>query len=275
MKYLNYIGKLKWKITAKSVIYLGMLLLSIGLFTGGIISGTIGAVLLLWMVIAYKKRRYSRGIVYSYTLENGIYLPRSTDEPRISIVKDEDNGWILRDKALLESGYVKKLKVSKLKYQLVYWFLWGWVDDDCDRDTVPIGYGRDILNGKHFTWFPKWLIALIKKEQDYLLQQPHGNSFSLGNNLKSNWTPILSTLWMFRNLAYNFNYSQEEIKENDPNNFYYRTKWKFPGLAKNKTTGKLEIVWTNWHFGYIPYSNPSRKGRLVFFTEDIDKVSAH
>jgi len=28
----------------------------------------------------------------------------------------------------------------------------------------------------------------------------------------------------------------------------------------------------DWHFGYIPYSNPSRKGRMVWFTEDIDKI---
>ena len=26
------------------------------------------------------------------------------------------------------------------------------------------------------------------------------------------------------------------------------------------------------YFGYIPYSNSSRKGRLVWFTEDYDKL---
>ena len=102
--------------------------------------------------------------------------------------------------------------------------------------------------------------------------QPDGTVFSLGNNVQPFWTPMLSTLWMFRNLAYNFNYSQEEIRENDPNNFYYRTKWKFPSFKEDKETGKLKLVWTNWHWGYIPYTNSTRKGRLVFLWEDIDKL---
>lgn len=44
------------------------------------------------------------------------------------------------------------------------------------------------------------------------------------------------------------------IQEVDKNNFYI----KLPKLG--------------WHFGYIPYSNSVRKGRLVYFSEDIDKI---
>ena len=46
----------------------------------------------------------------------------------------------------------------------------------------------------------------------------------------------------------------EEIRENDKNFFYV----KLPKLG--------------WHFGYIPHSNSVRKGRLVYFSEDIDKI---
>lgn len=84
----------------------------------------------------------------------------------------------------------------------------------------------------------------------------YGNAFDLGDTRAE--YPMFdlkrSYLWTIRNTAYNFNYMFEEIAENDPNYFYI----KFPKLG--------------WHFGYIPYSNPTRKGRLVWFTEDYDKV---
>ena len=108
------------------------------------------------------------------------------------------------------------------------------------------------MEGKHFPNAPKWFKNIIEKEQTYLESQPNGNAFALGNNIKSNWRPLLSTLWMFRNLAYNFNYSLEEIRENDKYNFYIKTK--------------------NYHFGYIPYCNVDRKGRMVWFKEDYDKL---
>jgi len=262
---LEYIGKIIWKLIAKSILYVGILLclcsiVSMLIGSSFIVSGLIGLIgvtIISWMIIAYNKRAYSRGIVYSYTLENGLYLPRLTDEPDLKITKTKD-GWNLRDKSYKQKGFVKRLEVSKTKYLLVYWLLWGWVDDDCRADTVAREYGQDIIDGKNLKFLQhkslKFILNKIKKEQAKVVEQPDGTVFSLGNNVQPFWVPILSTLWMFRNLAYNFNYSQEEIRENDPNNFYI----KFPRLG--------------WHFGYIPYSNSERKGRMVWFTEDYDKL---
>lgn len=60
--------------------------------------------------------------------------------------------------------------------------------------------------------------------------------------------------WICRNTFYNANYMFEEIRENSKYNFYI----KLP---------KFGI-----HFGYIPYSNSTRKGRMVWFREDYDKL---
>ena len=46
----------------------------------------------------------------------------------------------------------------------------------------------------------------------------------------------------------------EEIREHNKYNFYI----KFQKIG--------------WHFGFIPYSNSTRKGRLCFFREDLDKI---
>lgn len=242
----------------------------LGLVLANINMLIVGLALIGLIVVAYSLRKQTRSIVYSYTLEHGLYLPRLTDEPNLEIIAVE-GGWELHSKKYKKIGYVTKRKVNWLVYQIAY-FLWGWVDDDCDRDTVPIGYGIDILSGKHFPSAPKWFKDRVRKEQGYLETQVSGNAFHLGETLEPNWVPVLSIMWMFRNLAYNFNYSQEEIREYDNNNFYYLTKREYPHLEKNDLTQKWEVVWTKWHWGYIPYTNSTRKGRLVFLWEDIDKL---
>ena len=110
--------------------------------------------------------------------------------------------------------------------------MWIWVDDDSNYDTYD-----------------------EKREYDY---KNYGNAFDLGDN--RDFIPLfdfkLSSLWNIRNTAYNFNYMFEEIAENNKYNFYKRFTNKYFDI----------------HFGYIPYSNSKRKGRLVFFTEDITKI---
>lgn len=83
-----------------------------------------------------------------------------------------------------------------------------------------------------------------------------GNSFDLGDvrgqypefKLKESWD------WLVRNTAYNFNYMLEECLPTSKNFFYKRI------------TNRL----FDWHFGYLP--SGSRAGRMVWFTEDIDKI---
>ena len=251
VKYLRYLGIGLWKIAAKLVIYVGLLLVILGMFNTTCL--IIGASLLLWMVVAYKTRHWSTSIVFSYTLQNGLYLPRLTNDKKVSVVPVE-NGWELHSSKYKTIGFVEDKKVNWLTYQLVFWLLWGWTDNDCDRDTVAIGYGRDILEGKHFPGAPVWFLKRIAKEQAYLETQPDGNAFHLGNTLVKNWVPILSTMWMFRNLAYNFNYSLEELPKGSKWHFYIH----FPSKG--------------WHFGFIPYDAKERHGRMVWFTEDYANI---
>jgi len=129
-------------------------------------------------------------------------------------------------------GYINYRGISKLEYYIVLWLLWVWVDDDSNIDTH---------DGTKAQYGIKW-----------------GNAFDLGDVRDT--LPVfdfkLSSLWNIRNSFYNFNYMFEEIREDDKNNFYARFTNKF----------------FDWHFGYIPYSNSKRKGRLVFFSEDIYKI---
>lgn len=86
----------------------------------------------------------------------------------------------------------------------------------------------------------------------------YGNAFDLGDVRAKypQWIWEESLAWFNRNTGYNSNYMDEECAEGDDKYFYHRFATKY----------------FDWHFGYIPYSNESRQGRMVWFTEDIDKV---
>ena len=111
-------------------------------------------------------------------------------------------------------------------------FIWVWFDDDSNYDTHD---GNETLE---------------------TLDKPFGNTFDLGD-LRAEY-PIVDGMktfkWICRNTFYNANYMFEEIRENSKYNFYIQ----FPKLK--------------WHFGFIPYSNSTRKGRMVYFSEDYDKL---
>lgn len=110
--------------------------------------------------------------------------------------------------------------------------VWVWFDDDSNYDTH---------DGN-----PEYETPL----------KPFGTTWDLGD-LRAKY-PIVDGIktfkWILRNSFYNFNYMFEEIRENSKYNFYIQ----FPKLK--------------CHFGYIPYSNSTRKGRMVFFNEDFDKL---
>ena len=83
----------------------------------------------------------------------------------------------------------------------------------------------------------------------------YGNAFDLGDVRKHfpEFEFVESSKWMLRNTAYNFNYMFEEVAEGSKQAFYHRITTRF----------------FDWHFGYIPYTNSVRKGRAVWFSEDI------
>lgn len=179
-------------------------------------------------------RGYARNRVYNYVLENDIYLPRLIERDwqldnkvyyPINISK--------KDFLLKNDGYIKYKKVSKLEYYFAL-CIWVWFDDDSNFDTH---------DGK-------------PKEETF--DAPFGTTWDLGD-LRADYpvTDFKKTFyWIQRNSFYNFNYMFEEIRENDPNNFF-----------KVINIFGLKTVW-----GYIPYSNSKRRGRMVFLREDYDRI---
>ena len=177
-------------------------------------------------------RAYARNMVYNYVLQNNVYLKRLEE----------------REYKLSGFGYAitkashKKFRLNGLgfiEYKKVSFleyclalFIWVWFDDDSNYDTYD------------------------GIETNETLDKPFGNTWDLGD-LRSKY-PIVDKKktfrWICGNTFYNHNYMFEEIRENSKYNFYI----KLP---------KLGI-----HFGYIPYSNLTRKGRMVWFREDLDKI---
>ena len=177
-------------------------------------------------------RAYARNRVYNYVLQNNVYLKRLEE----------------REYKLSGFGYAitkashKKFRLNGLgfiEYKKVSFleyclalFIWVWFDDDSNYDT------HDGV------------------ETNETLDKPFGNTFDLGD-LRAEY-PIVDGMktfkWICRNTFYNANYMFEEIREDDKNFFY------------------IQLPKLKWHFGFIPYTNSTRKGRLIFFSEDYDKL---
>ena len=179
-------------------------------------------------------RAYARNRVYNYVLKNNVYLKR-LEERDYKI----DNGVYYptniskKSFKLKNDGYIKYKKVSFLEYCLAL-FIWVWFDDDSNYDTHD---GNESLE---------------------TLDKPFGNTFDLGD-LRAEY-PIVDGMktfkWICRNTFYNANYMFEEIRENDKN-FFFKV---------------IKIFGFTTIWGYIPYENSTRKGRLVFWQEDLDKI---
>ena len=179
-------------------------------------------------------RAYARNRVYNYVLQNNVYLKR-LEEREYKL----DNGVYYptniskKSFKLKNDGYIKYKKVSFLEYCLAL-FIWVWFDDDSNYDTHD---GSESLE---------------------TLDKPFGNTFDLGD-LRGQY-PIVDGMktfkWICRNTFYNANYMFEEIREDDKN-FFFKV---------------IKIFGFTTIWGYIPYENSTRKGRLVFWQEDLDKI---
>ena len=177
-------------------------------------------------------RAYARNRVYNYVLEHNLYLPRLLEKEYT--LKDG----IYKPKKISHKNFKLKndgfIKYKKVNFLefILAFSIWIWFDDDSNYDTHD------------------------GSESEETEQYPFGNTWDLGD--KRAEFPIIreprTFKWILRNTFYNANYFFEECRENSPLFFYF----KFP---------KLKM-----HWGYIPYTNSSRKGRLVFFTEDYDKL---
>jgi hypothetical protein len=204
----------------------------------GKLFGKIIGVPVFWILVFIEKffvkglRTYIRNRVYNYCLQNNVYIKRLEE----------------RQYELKGDRYIPKVKSHKnfrlkndgyILYKKVskieFLFartLWYFYDDDSNYDTHD------------------------GSEAEETLTKPFGNAFDLGD--KRGEFPIVDLkktfFWIIRNTFYNWVYMYDEIRENDKNNFYI--------IFPNK----------GWHFGYIPYENSVRQGRLVYFSEDFDKL---
>ena len=179
-------------------------------------------------------RAYARNRVYNYVLQNNVYLKRLEERE----YKLSGFGYAITKAShkkfrLNGLGFIEYKKVSFLEYCLAL-FIWVWFDDDSNYDT------HDGV------------------ETNETLDKPFGNTFDLGD-LRAEY-PIVDGMktfkWICRNTFYNANYMFEEIREDDKN-FFYKV---------------IKIFGFTTIWGYIPYENSTRKGRLVFWQEDLDKI---
>ena len=179
-------------------------------------------------------RAYARNRVYNYVLQNNVYLKRLEDRE----YKLSGFGYAITKAShkkfrLNGLGFIEYKKVSFLEYCLAL-FIWVWFDDDSNYDT------HDGV------------------ETEETLDKPFGNTFDLGD-LRAEY-PIVDGMktfkWICRNTFYNANYMFEEIREDDKN-FFFKV---------------IKIFGFTTVWGYIPYTNSTRKGRLVYFREDLDKI---
>lgn len=209
MKYIRYVNILLWTLIRK-------------------------AFGLVWFYVAVPFRAYARNTVYNYVLQNDLYLKRLLERP---ISRESYSYYTIKPFHGTDGGTIEHRKVSWLEYQLVYWFIWGWLDDDANQDTTDKGYIQTIVNGERLEILPGEIeVELIRDLTEFDI---YGNSFDLGD--KRAKFPIFefwsSTLWNIRNTAYNFKYMQWE--EERPEYLFYH---------------KIG----NYEFGY------NEDGRLVF-----------
>lgn len=182
---------------------------------------------LLWYFIAVPFRKYARNVVYNYVLQNDIYLKRLLERP----IVDSGNGWTIKPYHGTAGGYITFREVSFIEYQFVYWFIWGWLDDDSFCDTTSKVFLEEHIKDERLQQIHPDIKLLT------CLDKCNGNAFDKGDAIESNWCWWMSIKWNIRNTAYNFKYMQWE--ENRPEMLFYHKIY-------------------NYHFGY------KEDGRLVF-----------
>ncbi|HET8685172.1 MAG TPA: hypothetical protein VFM18_00750 [Methanosarcina sp.] len=175
MKYVEYALILAWHVLSKSI----------GVF---------------WFFVVVPFRRYARNTVYNYVLENNIYLKRLEERPMLW--DSYLSKYIIAPWHGADGGYINYRKVSKLEYILVYWLIYGWLDDDANDDTFDIGRVEE-LRKESKVW--AFFLRGAKRNQ-------YGNSFDLGDAIVKNFHFFASMFWNNRNTAQNFLYMQFQKK---------------------------------------------------------------
>lgn len=248
MKYLRHFGIVLGKFIFKASVYfsvLALLIWSYGLMITSLI-------FIAWITVGYLTRRYNTNVVFNYCLQNNVHLPRLSE---IGWYYDKETDCYLNN--IEPKGYIKYRKISKIEFVFAF-LLWLWVDSDSENDTTDQDVIMDrVISREIYKWFPNFIVSIVKKEKEKAVKKGFiGKAWTFGDARTSEWYWISSILWTLRNTAYGWNYLLEEIAEDSKYNFYKQIK----------------IFGFRTHWGFIPYSNSTRKGRLVYWTEDLDKI---
>lgn len=190
---------------------------------------------LVWYFVAVPFRGYARNVVYNYALENNVYIKRLLERPLTRTRID----WQIAPFHGSEGGYIKDNIITACEYYFVYWFIWGWLDDDSNQDTYAEGYNTTLINRERLTWLPEFIINSLKKTNDKSVL--FGNTFDIGDKRAEHpaFSFWASCLWTVRNTAYNFKYVQWE--ENRPEMIFYHEIKGFR-LGWIKDNGRTGVV---------------------------------
>jgi len=173
--------------------------------------------IMVWTAIPF--RSYGRNTIYSYHLENDIFLKRLWERRPIRMSKKL---WKLTmtphpiEYGDIGDRYIKTRRVSTAEYYLVLWLIWGWLDDDANEDTYDKGFNLTIINKTRKEWMPGFIVDSLKTAVEEAEACPiKGNSFDLGDGrskypLFNFWSTFW---WTNRNTGYNFNYRFHEISD--------------------------------------------------------------
>lgn len=186
MKYFEYILILAWHVLSKAIGY-------------------------VWFFVVVPFRRYANNVVFNYVLANGLYLKRLQERP----IEEHENLYVISLYHGTNGGYIIKRKISWLEYQLVYWFIWGFLDADANDDTFDISRVEELRKeSKLYAFLLRW----CQRKQ-------YGNAFDLGDCRGDNFHLFASLFWNTRNTAQNFLYMQFQKQEQPFLHTTFGRKW--------------------------------------------------
>lgn len=202
---------------------------------------------LVWPYAVVWFRGWARGIVHSYTLENGFACKRLMER----IPEWDGYGWVLHDvHGVGRNGYIGKRDVSWLKYIVAKHVVWKWLDDDSNEDTFARGHSLEYISGKR-RWpvFNDWLIARLKKEVE---GTTYGNTFDLGDYRAEspNFGLMSMLIWNTRNVVQNAAYL-DDVMCDESKVFQWRLGkymfgWEKDGAPVNGVQYYIRRIGANW-----------------------------
>ena len=183
---------------------------------------------IVWYPFVVPFRGYARSVVHNYRLNNGIPMSRTADR---KYEKLPSGDWFIPAGHGTQGGYLRYRKTNWLQYQLVFWLLWGWVDDDSYYDVTDKPYIMSLVRKDNGTWYSRLIVRKLNADLDKMVVP--GNAFDIGTKRED--YPIClclsGMLWNIRNSGYNFQYALHEradqpfMVEIKGRAFGWRRKW--------------------------------------------------